>query len=437
MRILMLAQFYPPIIGGEERFVRDLSVELAARGHQVAVVTLWQSGLNEFELDQGVRVYRVKSSLERLNFLHSDAGRKHAPPFPDPEVTWALRRIIAEEKPEIVHGYNWMIHSFLPLKAWSGAKFVLSVCDHSFVCPKKKLIYHDAPCDGPGLTKCLGCAVDHYGPAKGVVTAATNRLSNVFEGLTVDMFLPVSHSVAVVNGIVAKKLPYRVLPNFVADDIAEPHGNFEEYAEQLPQGEFLLYVGAFGRYKGVDVLLQAYTNLNNLPPLVIVGYDTNEYPVRTTNLPETVKVLKNWPNYAVMEAWRRSTVAIVPSVWAEPFGIVVLEAMAAGRAVIASDIGGISDIVLNGKTGLLVAPGNAAKLGEAIKYLMADPNLRTQMGEAGKHRLAEFQASSVVPRYEQVYRELTQTDLAGHRQVIQLPPEYKGTFNTEKELIEK
>ena len=57
MRILMLSQFYPPIIGGVEQHVRTLSVELVSRGHDVAVATLWHKGLAEFELDQGVRTH--------------------------------------------------------------------------------------------------------------------------------------------------------------------------------------------------------------------------------------------------------------------------------------------------------------------------------------------------------------------------------------------
>src|SRR5579872_3725457 len=100
MRILMLAQFYPPFIGGEAQHVRTLSVELVARGHEVAVVALWHQGLAEFELDCGVRVYRVRASAQRIPWLFSNPERRRAPPFPDPEVTLALRRIISHERPQ-------------------------------------------------------------------------------------------------------------------------------------------------------------------------------------------------------------------------------------------------------------------------------------------------------------------------------------------------
>src|SRR6266567_3029761 len=105
MRILMLAQFYPPVIGGEERHVRNLSIELAARGHDIAVVTLWQEGAPEEENDQGVHIYRVHASMQRLGILFSEKERKHSPPFPDPEVLLALRRILQKERPDIIHAH--------------------------------------------------------------------------------------------------------------------------------------------------------------------------------------------------------------------------------------------------------------------------------------------------------------------------------------------
>src|ERR1043166_5222609 len=108
----MLAQFYSPVIGGEERHVQDLSIELVNRGHDVAVATLQLPGSAEFELDQGVRIYHTKSTMGRSRWLYSQAERNHAPPFPDPEVMLGLRRIIDREQPDIIHAHNWLLYSF-------------------------------------------------------------------------------------------------------------------------------------------------------------------------------------------------------------------------------------------------------------------------------------------------------------------------------------
>jgi glycosyltransferase involved in cell wall biosynthesis len=139
---------------------------------------------------------------------------------------------------------------------------------------------------------------------------------------------------------------------------------------------------------------------------VLIGYHTSEYPVRTAEFPGKVLVFKDWPHGAVMEAWRRSMLALVPSMVAETFGIVALEAMLMGRPVIASRIGGLPDLVVNGATGLLVPPGDAMALRQAIQRLLADAALRERLGRAGRARARLFTASAVLPRLEAIYREV-------------------------------
>ena len=77
-----------------------------------------------------------------------------------------------------------------------------------------------------------------------------------------------------------------------------------------------------------------------------------------------------------------------------------------GRPVIASRIGGLSDIVADGISGLLIPPGDVDALSAAIQDLLADPARRNRMGRAAQQRVVAFQARTVVPRIEQVYREL-------------------------------
>ena len=97
MRILLLSQFYPPVIGGEERHVRNLGAALAQRGHEVCVGTLRRPGSPDVEMDGAVRVHRLSGTLQRLSGLHVDSERRHAPPFPDPELMLALKRLVASE----------------------------------------------------------------------------------------------------------------------------------------------------------------------------------------------------------------------------------------------------------------------------------------------------------------------------------------------------
>ncbi len=406
MRILMLSQFYPPSMGGGAIHVRSLSAELVARGHDVVVVTLWHQGQAEFELDQGVRVFRVRSSMRRVPWLFSDNGRQYAPPFPDPEVVLALRRIIAREKPEIVHAHNWLVYSFLPLKAWSGAKLVVTLHNYDLACVKTTLVYHGSKCEGPGFTKCLNCATQHYGLAKGVPTAFAHRVLGQLRRGLVDMFLPVSQVVAVDNGLEGSRLPFQVVHNFLSNDVDKPEDDIQSYLAQLPAEDYLLFAGALNRQKGVDVLLRAYAGLLHAPPLVLIGYDSPDWAALSVDCPAGVFVFRNWPRYAVMQAWRRSIIAFLPSVGPEPCPTAVMEAMSAGCPVIASRIGGLADLVADGETGLLIQPGDPLELRQAIERLLANPDLRKRMGQAALHKVVEFQASSVVPRIEQAYEEV-------------------------------
>jgi glycosyltransferase involved in cell wall biosynthesis len=405
----MLAQFYAPIVGGEEQLVRTLSTELAERGHEVAVATQWHVGLPQFELDRGVRVYRIRGTLERVPGLFSETGRRHAPPFPDPGLTRELARIVARERPQIVHGHNWLVRSYLPLKRPHGPRLVVSLHDYSLACARKNLQYFGAaPCEGPGLTRCPGCAVDNFGLAKGSVTVVSNWAAGEWQRRTVDMYLPVSRAVATGNGLADSGAPFQVLPNFLPDrdtPVDPDSEDLEPYVARLPPPGFLMYAGDLSRVKGINVLLRAYADLSgpSVPPLVLIGRILPETP---RQLPPNVLMFDAWPHVAVMEAWRRSMLGFLPSIWEEPFGIVLLEAMKFGRPVIASRVGGITDIVLDGVTGLLVPPGDADALRGAIQRLLDEPDLRQQMGGAAEQRLVEFQARTVVPRFEQVYAAL-------------------------------
>ena len=196
MRVLMLSQFYPPVLGGEEQYVRSLSVELAARGHDVTVATLHHSNLPRFEMVQGVAIHRIRGTVQRAEFLFAETMRPHAPPIPDPELLLALHQLIRKTRPDVVHAHNWLGYQYLPLKSISGAPLVVTLHDMSLVCAKKNYMFGDAPCSGPGVAKCLGCAVEHYGPTKGIVTTAASALMNAAERVAVDMFLPVSVATA-------------------------------------------------------------------------------------------------------------------------------------------------------------------------------------------------------------------------------------------------
>ena len=406
MRILMLAQFYPPIAGGIEQHVRTLSIELALRGHDIAVATIRHKGQPEFEIDQGVRVYRIRSSVQRIPWLFSDSERQYPTPLPDPETMLELRRIILKEQPQIVHAHNWLVRSFVLLKSWSKARLIVTLHDYNLTCAKVNYIYNDKACSGPGIAKCSACVTRHYGVVRGMPTVVGNWFMDVVERSVVDMFLAVSQAVVIGNKLADYHLPFCVIPNFIADtpDLAE--GDIQSYVEQLPMGDFLLFVGGLWRVKGIDVLLRAYAGLTDAPPLVLIGYPAPDWAQMASQCSNNVFVFKDWPHAAVMAAWGRCAIALIPSIGQDPCPTVAMEAMVMGKPIIATRMGGLTDIVADGKTGTLVSPGDAQALREAIQRLVADPARRERMGKMAQRRVKEFQAQSVVPRIEQAYSDV-------------------------------
>jgi glycosyltransferase involved in cell wall biosynthesis len=403
MRILMLTDLYPPFIGGSEQHVRNLSQGLSRRGHQVSVATMWHPPLPVYELENEVRVHRLKGSAHRIAAFATPSGRPYAPTFPDPEVVGALRTVTARERPDIVHAHNWLVRSFIPLKTWSGARLIVTLHDYGVACAKRSLMYRGLPCTGPGFTKCLRCTARHFGTAKGMALTLGNWAMQRPQRSAVDMFLPVSHAVATGNELAADGVSYEVLPNFVPDDVASLGDVDHPSLASLPKEPFILYVGALQRDKGVHVVLSAYEGLHDPPPLVLIG---TKWPDTPQRFPPNTVVLDSLPHAAVMGAWRRSLLGLVPSICPDACPTVALEAMAAGVPLVASRIGGIPDLVAHGETGLLVNPGDVEGLRSALSNLLTDQTRAERMGAEAKRRVASFTASAVLDRLEGIYSRL-------------------------------
>jgi glycosyltransferase involved in cell wall biosynthesis len=178
----------------------------------------------------------------------------------------------------------------------------------------------------------------------------------------------------------------------------------EALLERLPRQPFLLFVGALQRPKGLFVTLDAWRRLagrpGGAPPLVCIGTRWAETP---DTFPEGVTVLSDVPHRVVMAAWERCTMGIVASVWPDPLPGTVREPMTRSRPVVATAVGGNTDMVRDGETGLLVPPGDPAALAAAIGRLLDDELLRERLGAAGAASVAALTGPYVASRFEDLY----------------------------------
>jgi glycosyltransferase involved in cell wall biosynthesis len=397
MRIMMLAQSFAPIVGGEERVVEDLTRELAARGHEVSVATLEQpGGVTVGEL-AGAAVYPLRSSSYRVVRSQSATERRHAPPVPDPETVLDLSRVLRRERPQIVHAHNWIVHSYLPLARTSHSALALSLHDYGLICATRRLRRKNHLCSGPAPFKCHECAAEHYGIAKGLVAAFGTRSQESRLRRHVDVFLPVSSTVEELCRIRDDEVS-RVIPNFIGELPPAPPAGDPRLA-QLPDEPFILYFGDVTEDKGVWELAEAYRTLQDPPPLVLIG---RCYIDELAHRPG-VHVMGAWPHALAIEALRRSLFSVAPSLWPEPFGLVALEAAAAGKPIVATATGGLCDIVVDGETGLLVPAEDRAALAAALQRLAGDAALRERLGAAARQQAAGFGPAEIVPQFEQAY----------------------------------
>ena len=178
MHIMQLSDFYRPTIGGLERHVETLSKELVALGHQATVVTLKIADRPDFEVIEGVRVHRIDGWNAVLTPFYADAARPFHPTAPDPGLKKRLRRLMADERPDVVHSHSWIQYSYFPLhRSAVGPGHVVTLHDYGLSCAKKTYQQGEQTCSGPALVKCLICARSQYGAGKSAALVTGLRTS--------------------------------------------------------------------------------------------------------------------------------------------------------------------------------------------------------------------------------------------------------------------
>jgi glycogen synthase len=397
----MLAQFYPPVIGGEERHVRNLSVELASRGHDVHVACL-DVGRPPVA-DPGVTVHTLANLGAKVPALYPTADRPLALPVPDPYVSRGLSRLVGEVRPDVVHAHNWIINSYLPLSAARRLPLVYSLHDYSHICPTKRLMYLDEGlCSGPGLRKCFTCTTDWYGAGRGPVIQSMVRSGRPVRNRVVDVFTPVSTFVGEANQLEAQGVRWQVVPNFVPDSLLSLPPVPRDPA--LPVGDYLFYAGDLSEQKGVGTLLAAYARLDptTRPELLLVGRTAMDL----SSLPAGARTEEKWDHDRIVSGFVHARAAVLPSQWPDPCPTTVLEAMALGTPLVTTPMGGISDMVTDGDSALVVPPGDVGATTGALDRILSEDGLGARLAAQALLEVRRYLQSRVASDFEEIYGSL-------------------------------
>jgi len=178
--------------------------------------------------------------------------------------------------------------------------------------------------------------------------------------------------------------------------------------------EYFLFVGRVAPNKGLSVLLEAVALLDasSRRPIVVMGRDWGERArlealASRLGLSGSVRFLDHVEDEtAYRGVIRRARALVLPSEW-EAFGLVLLEAMAAGTPVVATDVGGVPEVLDRGRAGRLVPYGSPRALSNALRAVLEDGSGTETLRTAAKVRVREFDWSVTVDRHRALYREVT------------------------------
>jgi glycosyltransferase involved in cell wall biosynthesis len=172
----------------------------------------------------------------------------------------------------------------------------------------------------------------------------------------------------------------------------------------------VLYAGRLSHEKGVDLLIRAVAGTSLEVRVAGTGPEEGRLMALARELGAPVTFLGHLARPALQEELARALAVVVPSTWPENCPLIVLEAMAAGRPLVASRVGGLPELARDGEEGVLVEAGNVEELRAALLALAGDPARAAELGRAGRARaVAEFSPNAHLARILDVYRRLGAT----------------------------
>ena len=390
----MVSWEYPPVVvGGLGRHVHALATELAAAGHEVVVLSRQPAGSDAGthpttdEALDGVRVLRVAEDPPHLDFdrdlvawtLAMGHGLLRA----------ALTRLVTSWRPDVVHAHDWLVaHPAIALADVLEVPLVATI--HATEAGR-----YAGWLSSP-LSRQVHSAewwLAHRADA--LITCSAAMRAEVAELFDVDPGpIAVLH-----NGIAPRR--WRA-------SAARVRAVRERYAPG--EAPALLYFGRLEYEKGVHDLIAALPRIRRAHPgtrLVVAGtgtaHDQLVAAVETHRVRRSVTFTGHLPDADLAALLRAADAVVLPSRY-EPFGIVALEAAAAGAPLVASTAGGLGEVVLDGETGLSFPAGDVARLATAVGGVLADPAAAARRARAARKRLGSaFEWSRIAADTASVY----------------------------------
>ncbi|MCB0879437.1 MAG: glycosyltransferase, partial [Thermoleophilia bacterium] len=367
--------------GGEDTVVDAEVAALRERGHDVE--------LHEaHNVDPGERAGGSRLTVARRAVWSRDAAE-------------AVARHAREFRPDVAHVHNHAYElsaSIFPALAASGAAVVQTLHNYRMTCSNAYLLRDDRPCEDCVGSRAAWHGIQHRcfrGSLSGSTMLAAMQLAWRRGALqSVDRFIVLTEFAREIFervGVPSDRLVVR--PNTIPD----PGFTSAERDADAP----LLFVGRLERAKGIDVLLDAWRDDD--PRLLVAGSG----PLQSELQPGAgVTMLGAQSAEQVRELMAQARALVVPSTWYEGFPMVILEAMAAGTPIVASDLGSLAEIVRDPELGWRVPAGDAAALRDVLLRVAADPAESERRGAAARAAYEhDYVQPVVMDQLEQLYAD--------------------------------
>ena len=366
MKIAILVFHFPPkSLAGTEIATYNIARYLAKRGHKVHVITSFDKGLPKVDIEQGFYVHRI--SWQRARFIRVI--------FFWLKILFLLKKI----KPDIIHAQNigMGVPGFLSKKLRS--------------CSKK-----------PYIVWCQGSDIYLDWRFKEFISKLVLKNADAVIALTEDMKMEIQKICDKEIYVIPNGIDLKRFENLSREGVRR---RLKITGEQ----KIIMFVGTLRSVKGLKYLIQAMDIIKQKDAevkLMLVGDGEErqdlEKLVKELDLEDRVIFVGKVFNEKVPEYMAASDVFVLPSL-SESFGIVNLEAMASGLPIVATKVGGLSEIVKDGENGFLVEPKNPEQIAKKVLLILENDKLRKKISKNNKEEVKKYTWDEIANRLEKIY----------------------------------
>lgn len=396
MKILLVNSLYPPkVIGGAEVSCQKLAIELSREGHRVFVLTTGEIDCCE-EKDGVFIIYRRFGNIMSFwEFKHSTPFRRIIYKFFDiynPHNRKVINEVLSEIQPDVIHANT--IYGITPILWTCGKKYgvpvVQTVRDYYLMCPKANLMKKEGNCQSPRAICQLFRVFHRYlGRNVAALTAPSQYTLNCF--LKANYF---------------KNSLSRTIYNAINCDIERFERLAREKQGKRNETVHVAYIGSFIETKGIDVLLEAIQNAPDYMTFHFMGKGRMQKKIENVREKGKRIVIEGFlDETALNNVLENMDVLVCPSVWAEPFGRVIIDGYKSCLPVIATDCGGMPELIDDGVTGRIIEPFDSKAIIDAIEDIR-NIGITKKTVQAMRKKLEKFSIEQQGKEFTKLFSEI-------------------------------